>query len=466
MLTEGQILEGKYRIVRVIGRGGMGTVYAGENSRIRRQVAIKVLHKGVDGEAVRRFEKEAQAAGQIGSDHIVEVLDLGALPSGEHFMVMEFLDGETLKQRLRGQLLTPEQAVPVFLQLLEGLAGAHAARIIHRDLKPENVFLLRQKAGRRDFVKILDFGISKFSSIVDDQGQSTRTGTVLGTPVYMSPEQVKSSHEVDERSDIYSVGVILFQSITGRVPFKAATFHELLFKIVYEAPPHPTVFAPHLDVGFCAIVMKAMAREPDTRYQDARAFASALVAWQESLPARAGGVAAAPPPPEPIRAAPPLDEDEALTEIVPGASSRSGMSPPAASGVLMPGTPLETQQSWAPTHSGPKGTRRGVLFSFALASVAVGASAAWFFLGRGSPVADRAPVATASASAEQAAPVLAAAPAPAPASAEPATSASASSPAPPTQASARAAVPTGRPPRPPPADKPPKPSGTVSDFGY
>src|SRR5690349_12480299 len=181
MLSTGDIIEGKYRIVRLLGEGGMGAVYEGENTRIHRRVAIKVLHAAVAAKAdvVQRFEREAQAAGRIGSDHIVEVLDLGNLPGGERFMVMEYLEGESLGDRLkRRQRLPPVEVAPVLIQLLEGLIAAHAAGIIHRDLKPDNVFLMANKGGQKDFVKVLDFGVSKFNALDTDMSM-TRTGAVM-----------------------------------------------------------------------------------------------------------------------------------------------------------------------------------------------------------------------------------------------------------------------------------------------
>src|SRR5450432_1989287 len=161
-LEVGQLVDDKYRIVRMIGEGGMGAVFEGENVRINRKVAIKVLHAAFTGnsEVMQRFEREAQAAGRIGNDHILEVLDLGALPTGDRFMVMEFLDGEPLNGRIeRLKQLSAAQAIPILLQALAGLAAAHQAGIIHRDLKPENIFVLKQKAGVVDYVKIIDFGI-------------------------------------------------------------------------------------------------------------------------------------------------------------------------------------------------------------------------------------------------------------------------------------------------------------------
>src|SRR6187431_453442 len=209
MLSTGEIIDGKYRTIRLIGEGGMGAVYEAENIRIHRKVAIKVLHAGVatNADAVQRFEREAQAAGRIGSEHIVEVLDLGNLPEGDRFMVMEYLEGESLGDRIkRKKRLAPHEVGHLLHQLLEELAAAHAVGIIHRDLKPDNVFLMNSKGGQRDFVKVLDFGVSKFNAL-DSEMSMTRTGAVMGTPFYMSPEQARGA-PIDTRSDLYSAGVV------------------------------------------------------------------------------------------------------------------------------------------------------------------------------------------------------------------------------------------------------------------
>jgi len=292
-LSTGDVIDGKYRIVRLIGEGGMGAVYEGENIRIHRTVAIKVLHAGVaeNADAVQRFEREAQAAGRIGSEHIVEVLDLGNLPDGDRFMVMEFMDGDSLSARIQNRgRLTANETYPVARQILEGLAAAHGAGIIHRDLKPDNVFLLKTRGGQADFVKLLDFGISKFSALSGESGFSmTRTGAVMGTPYYMSPEQAKGAKGMDHRADLYAVGVILYECVTGRVPFNADTFNELLFKIVLETPQPIEQVVPDSDPEFNKIVQRAMAREPGVRYQTSREFQEALDAW-------ANGVGVAPAP--------------------------------------------------------------------------------------------------------------------------------------------------------------------------
>jgi serine/threonine-protein kinase len=282
MLKPGDVIEGKYRIVRLLGQGGMGAVYEGENTRIHRKVAIKVLHAGVAAKAdvVQRFEREAQAAGRIGSEHIVEVLDLGNLPQGERYMVMEYLDGENLGDRIKTRRrLPPQDVAPIILQVLEGLKAAHAAGIVHRDLKPDNVFLIT-KGGRRDFVKVLDFGVSKFSAL-DDSMSMTKTGAVMGTPYYMSPEQARGA-KIDARSDLYSVGVVMYQAVTGRVPFSAETFNELVFKIALESPEPPELVARDLDPAFASIIARAMIRDVNLRFQTGADFQAAITQWLQT----------------------------------------------------------------------------------------------------------------------------------------------------------------------------------------
>jgi len=278
------VLDGKYRILRLLGEGGMGAVYEGINTRIQRRVAIKVLHGAVknNADAVQRFEREAQAAGRIGSKHIVQVLDLGDLPGGDRYMVMEFLDGTDLTTRIRnhGQM-SPKELYPLAVQILEGLIAAHDAGIVHRDLKPDNIFIVPE-GDYLDFVKILDFGISKFN-VAGGEFSMTQTGMVMGTPYYMSPEQAKGARDLDHRTDIYSVGVILYEALAGRVPYSAETFNALIIKIVLEDPPALAEPKDEIEASFQQIVQKAMCRSQQERYQTAAQFQGELHDWARTF---------------------------------------------------------------------------------------------------------------------------------------------------------------------------------------
>ncbi|WP_437564024.1 serine/threonine-protein kinase [Sorangium sp. So ce542] len=386
----GEIIDGKYRIVRLLGQGGMGAVFEGENVRIRRRVAIKLLHANISSQAesVARFEREAQAAARIGSDHICEVLDLGVLPDGTRYMVMEYLEGETLGAKIeRAGRLGPEITVPIMVQVLEALGAAHAAGIIHRDLKPDNIFVIPVKAGLSNFVKVLDFGVSKFSQLAGSEMSMTRTGAVVGTPYYMSPEQARGSSPVDQRTDIYAMGVLLYQATTGQVPFDAATFNELLFKIVLETAPPPQQLVPDLDVEFSGIIQKAMAREPGARFQSCAEFKSALLAWAAARPNLAllstGRTSLArlslPSQPEVTTTPPP--------PLRPDTPSWGQSGPPVPGMGHTPHTPQLTANSWGAS-SGVTGratrppSRMPVFAAIAATATLLGAGlAAWFAFG-------------------------------------------------------------------------------------
>ncbi len=283
-LGVGELVDGKYRLVRVIGEGGWGIVFEGENVRTMRKVAIKVLRAqaNVTPDVRARFEREAQAAGRIGSEHIVEVFDLGTLPDGTSYMVMELLAGQDLATRLEAGRLDGVAAANIILQILEGLGAAHRAGILHRDLKPENLFLVPTRTGE-EFVKILDFGISKFNSNIPGAVSATMTGAILGSPVYMAPEQARGLKQIDARADLYAVGTLFYECVTGRVPFEGDNFNDLMFKIVLAPRPNPLELRPDLDPGLVPILLKAIAVEPADRFQSAEEFRAGIIRWLGSL---------------------------------------------------------------------------------------------------------------------------------------------------------------------------------------
>jgi len=266
-LMPGEVLDGKYRIDRVIGEGGMGIVYEAVHVEIGRKVAIKRLHKNytTDPQIVGRFHREARLAGSIGHDNICEVTDIGSTPDGAPYLVMPLLTGQSLGAVLDGQKpLSLMRVVDIVCQALSALDAAHRAKIVHRDLKPDNIFVTKV-GDRDDFVKLLDFGISK---IMDQEsvGKLTRTGTVLGTPYYMSPEQAMGSKAIDHRVDIYAMGVILYECLTGRRPFEGDTYNEVMFKIISSPFSHPRVFNPEIPSNVEEVILKAMSRDPQDRY--------------------------------------------------------------------------------------------------------------------------------------------------------------------------------------------------------
>ncbi|MDD5309339.1 MAG: protein kinase [Deltaproteobacteria bacterium] len=275
----GSVLDGKYELIRLLGEGGMGAVYEARHLLIGRRLAVKFLHVqyASNQEVITRFQREAQAASKIQHEHIIEVTDMGTAPDRTPYIVMEYLEGRDIKQLLEETgPLPPQRASHIMLQALSGLHAAHEVEIIHRDMKPENIYII-SKSGNPDYVKLLDFGISKFRSLEGEGVKGlTQTGTVLGTPYYMSPEQARGDQNISNRSDIYAMGVILYQMLSGRLPFDAPNYNALLIKILTEEPPDLLEFNPDLPAEMVEVVRCAMSRDADQRFQSCVEFQQAL----------------------------------------------------------------------------------------------------------------------------------------------------------------------------------------------
>lgn len=281
----GETLAGKYRIDRILGQGGMGIVVAATHLQLRQKVAIKFLLKGARDDIVARFLREARAAARLKSEHVARVLDVGELPNGSPFMVMEYLEGSDLEgvMESRGPLPIAE-AVLHLLQACEAMAEAHAAGIVHRDLKPANLFLTRTPDGSSS-VKVLDFGISKDTAEEADEASPslTRTTAVLGSPSYMAPEQMRSTRDVDARADIWSLGIILYELVTGTVPFDAESFVELALKVISDEPLPPSTHRPDLPPALETAILRAIQKDPTARFASVTEFALAIAPFGAAI---------------------------------------------------------------------------------------------------------------------------------------------------------------------------------------
>lgn len=269
----GQIVDGRYRIERVVGRGGMGTVYACRHVVVGKSFAMKVLRSGIERseEILQRFIREAQAANAVRSRHICEMSDFGQLPGGAFYVVMELLDGESLTRALREKRLDRAAIKHVFIQIAETLDRAHRAGIIHRDLKPDNVVLVEDE-GDPHFVKLVDFGIAKMMQ--SKASNLTETGVILGTPYYMSPEQARGEL-LDHRSDIYALGVMMYRAFTGRLPFVADTAMGVLTRHLTEKPELPSRLA-EMDTALERLILRCLEKKPIDRFQSMADVAHAL----------------------------------------------------------------------------------------------------------------------------------------------------------------------------------------------
>ncbi len=283
-IATGQVLAGKYRIERLLGQGGMGVVVEAWHLELEQKVAVKFLLAALAErpEAAERFRREAGSVARIKSEHVVRVLDVGTLDEGAPFMVMEFLEGRDLAHELeaRGPLPVPE-AVGYLLEAIEAVAGAHALGIVHRDLTPGNIFLTQCPDGSRT-VKVLDFGISKAQATEPGQINLTQTSSMMGSPLYMSPEQMKSASRVDARTDIWSLGAILYQSLAGAPPHNAETLPDLCVAVLEREPRAISEFRPDVPQELQRVVLQCLEKDREKRFGSVAELALALAPFGDS----------------------------------------------------------------------------------------------------------------------------------------------------------------------------------------
>jgi serine/threonine-protein kinase len=274
------MLAGKYRVEKILGVGGMGVVVAARHLQLQTKVAIKFLRPEMlaSEEAVARFAREARAAVRITSEHVARVLDVGSLENGAPYIVMEFLEGGDLAAWLRQRGPLPvEQAVDFVLQACEAIAEAHALGIVHRDLKPANLFCIRGPDGLLS-IKVLDFGISKVNEGDSASGASvTQTSTILGSPLYMSPEQMQVTRDVDVRTDVWALGVILYELLTQRAPFVGETFADICIRIASRPPTPLHDLRPDVPDGLEAVILRCLEKDRAARYANVAELARSLV---------------------------------------------------------------------------------------------------------------------------------------------------------------------------------------------
>jgi serine/threonine-protein kinase len=275
----GDVIAGKYRVGRTLGSGGMGVVVEATHLKLDQRVAIKLLKtSAVVPEAAARLEREARVAARLRTPHVARVTDVDVTPSGVPYIVMEYLDGHDLGQELQSRGVLPvAEAVAWMLEICSAMAEAHALGIVHRDLKPSNLFLAQEDGRRR--VKVLDFGISK---VATEEQMTTLTRSVLGTPQYMSPEQVRSAKHVDWRTDIWSLGVVLYELLAGQLPFEGDTPTAVAASIVADVPRSLHALREEVPKALETAVMKALAKDVSDRFDSVRAFAQAIAPFSDA----------------------------------------------------------------------------------------------------------------------------------------------------------------------------------------
>ncbi len=447
----GDVIAEKYELQRPLAKGGMGAVWVAQNQMTERRVAIKFVlpELAQSPDTIQRFFREAKASARIDHPSIVDVLDLGTLEDGAPFLVMEYLEGRSLEAIIDAEPLAPIQIAAVMLDVTRALSAAHAAGIVHRDLKPGNIVLA--KKGDQVVPKILDFGISKITAGIGDV-RMTRTGAVLGSPAYMSPEQARGRSDIDGRADIWAVGVILYEAVSGKLPFNGENYNQVMMAITLDPPVPLTTAAPSVDAEFLAIVEACLQKDRELRPASMDVVASMIDGYV--APRAAYGI-------------PPIDVGDGDPKRA--TSQRAGYAIPRAVVSHRPPPPTREGDPAHPTmgavtlvHNPQRSRKNVVALGVGAALVLAGASfGAWAVMGkaRSKPAASTSIVVPATQSAPAApspspAPVVVAPSAVEPAvSASPSVSASAS-------ASASATVPAKKPPVLAPK---PKPKGSTDE---
>jgi tRNA A-37 threonylcarbamoyl transferase component Bud32 len=279
----GEVLARTYRIVRMIGEGGMARLYEAEHLRVETRYAVKIIHDDLsrNPDLLARFEREARAAGKIRSDHVVRVIDVLRTSDGRPCIVTELLEGQDLQAHLnKVGKLSPREAIPIARQICRALDAAHKVGVVHRDLKPSNVFLCN---GPDEMVKVFDFGVAK----LEDDDRLTRTDAVMGTPAYMAPEQARRAVDAGPLADLYTIGAVLYHMLTGEPPYGKAPASSRLALVLHEEPARPRTLEPSIPDGLEAVMLHAMARLPEARVQTAMELDAGLAAFDTSTPTAA-----------------------------------------------------------------------------------------------------------------------------------------------------------------------------------
>ena len=390
VINAGDVIAGKYRVERVLGEGGMGFVVAATHLTLETKVAIKFIRDGVLGtrEASVRFLREAKAAVQLKNPHVAAVYDVGTLESGEPFMVMEYLEGCDLSDLFKQRgALPPSEACEYVVQACDALGEAHALGIVHRDVKLGNLFLTRGAAGV-PLIKVLDFGLSKASPFGGGETGVTMSAAVLGSPRFMSPEQLQDPRTVDGRSDIWSLGIILYTLIAGRPAFDADTVGKLFAKVMGEEPAPLQSLVPGIDPGLVAIIQRCLVKKPEQRISNVAELANALAPYCVN-PGHAHATAAK------LAAVLASSKVADVAALAPGSARAYTSNPPQSNR----STSMDLGGPWAgstpaaaPAKEGLSRVGLGVVAAIAVVGVAVGA----FYISRSGVPTGRAEVVAAS----------------------------------------------------------------------